>query len=156
MLTLRFPNRPRIFYYLRGFKLFQSPTAHTGSPYTEYSTDQDMVLASDMFHRPAFLALHKSSGKKVVRKLQYSAYPQPFGGNFPARDHVLLDISIMKIISKFPVFPASLIVNIQKCMLFYRTHPRCFHRSNAFTIILQSTRWIAISSRCRETADLFQ
>ena len=104
MLTLRLPNGPCIFHNLRGFKSFQSPTAHTGSPYTEYSTDQEMVLASDIFHCPAFLALYKSS--ETVVKLQYNAYPQPFQRNFPAHDGVLLNFSIAKFICKFPLFPA--------------------------------------------------
>jgi hypothetical protein len=155
VLTLRFPNGPCIFHNLRGFKSFQSPTSHTGSPYTEYSTDQDMVLASDIFHCPALLALYKSS--KTVGKLQYNAYSQPLQGNFPARDSVLLNFSIVKFISKFPLFPASLISSIYRSeCFFYRTHPRCFHRSNAFTMILQSTRWTTTSSRCREIAALFQ
>ena len=121
MLTLRFPNGPCIFHYLRGFESFQSPTAHTGSPYTEYSTDQDIVLASDIFHCSAFLALYKSS--KIVGKLQYNAYPQPLQGNFPARHNVLLNFSIVKFISRFPSFPASLISSIYRSAFFLQNSP---------------------------------
>ena len=63
-----------------------------------------MVLASDIFHCSAFLALYKWS--ELVGKSQYNDYPQFFQGNFPARDSVLLNFSITKSISKFPLFPA--------------------------------------------------
>jgi hypothetical protein len=71
-----------------------------------------MVLASNISHCPGFLALYKSS--ETVEKLQYNAYPQLFQGNFPARDRVLQNFSIVKFISKFPLFPASLIINIKE------------------------------------------
>ena len=112
MLILRFPNGPCIFHNLRGFKSFQPLTAHTGSPYTKYSTGQDMVLASDIFHCPAFLALYITS--ETVEKFQYNVYLQPLQSNFPARDSVVLDFSIVKFISKFPLFPVSLISSVYR------------------------------------------